>query len=101
MDTVCHTDRTISDFDENWSKYGSVISQYSMTHSFRSKEVKEALMPLIDDDLPDNQSVFEFGMSIGFFRILINNYYSIADDFTDIHSVCTEVLEHIFSTQNY
>ena len=61
MDMVCHADKTISTFEEAWSKYASTILQYSMTHSLRNKEVKESLMPLIDD-LPDNQSALEFGM---------------------------------------
>ena len=61
MDLVCHLEKTMSTFEENWNKYARIILLYSMSHSYRSKDVKEALLPLLDEEMPDNQCGYEIG----------------------------------------
>lgn len=87
MDTICHANKTISNFEETWNNYARTILQYSMSHSFHSKLLKEALIPFLDDELPDNQNAFEIGMHQNVtFEVML--CYSISEDFNDIHSVC-------------
>ena len=52
----------MSNFEEIWSKYARVTLQYSISRSYQSKDLKQALLPLMDDDLPNNQSDYEIGM---------------------------------------
>lgn len=62
-----------------------------MSHSNQSKDLKQALIPLMDDDLPDNQTGYEIGMLIEFcavYELQFACLYCIADDLTDIHNVC-------------
>ena len=79
----------MSNFEEIWSNYARVILQYSMSHSYHSKDLKQAILPLMDD-VPDNQTGYEIGMLIEFCAVyeLVCLLYSIADDLTDIHVVC-------------
>ena len=63
---MCHTEKTLSNFEEVWGQYARTILRYSMPHSFRSKDIKEAILPLIDDDMPENQEGFEFGTLMEF-----------------------------------
>ena len=60
MDMVLRTDNTQSSFEHLWNNYACHILHYTVAHSLQSKEVQELLKPLFDDDLPNNQSGFEF-----------------------------------------
>ena len=42
------------------------VLQYSISHSFHSKGIREALIPLPDDDLPDNQKDYGIGILMEF-----------------------------------
>ena len=71
---VCHTEKTLSNFKEIWSKCARTILQYSMPHSFCSKDIKEALLPLLDDDLLDNQKGYEFGTLMEFCVVWLHQF---------------------------
>jgi len=60
MDMVLRNENTQSSFEYLWNKYACHILRYTVAHSLRSKEVKEILKLLFEDDLPNNQYDFEF-----------------------------------------
>ena len=48
IDMICHIDKMISLFEDNWKSYVGTILKHSQ--SFQSKDVKLALEPLSTDD---------------------------------------------------
>ena len=75
MDLVCHTEKALLNFEEIWSKYARTILEYSISHLFCSKDVREALIPLLDDDLLNNHIGYGIGMLVEFYVVWVTSMF--------------------------
>ena len=69
MDLVCHTEKALLNFEEIWSKYARTIFGIQCIPFVLSKDIREALVPLLDDDLLNNHIGYEIGMLMEFYVV--------------------------------